>query len=125
MGDEEKPVVTEEEEKSPGSKKYERKLIQQAHFLPGDFKSFVVDSTRAFDNIVKTFRQDVQDFRIIAVDTETALTASEGSRKAIDLLQVGTLNGHVFLFRLVLSKTSKKACFIVYIIKILHVSGWV
>ena len=97
MSDEEKPVAAGNQTE----KKFERKLNQQALFLPEDFKSFVVDSTKAFDHIVRTFRQDVQDFRIIAVDTETALHSPEGSQKIIDLLQIGTLNGHVFLFRLV------------------------
>jgi len=102
-------VKSEAESEVPkrNEKRVERKLTQHNLFLPDNFKSFIVDSTKAFDHIVKVFRQDVQDFRILAVDTETARTTSPGTTNCINLLQIGTLNGRAFLFRLDMIKTSE------------------
>ncbi|XP_075255817.1 exonuclease 3'-5' domain-containing protein 2-like [Convolutriloba macropyga] len=87
-----------------------KQLAQHAVFLPDHFKTFVVDSTKAFDSIVKTFRRDIQDFRMISVDSETtlnSLAAGTNANGCIDLLQIGTFNGRAFLFRLSMMKSSE------------------
>ena len=81
----------------------EKKLHLHKIFLPDSFKTYVVDSTKAFDNIVKLFRRDIQDFKILSVDSESthvSLASSTNSTRSIDLLQIGTLGGRAFLFRL-------------------------
>ncbi|XP_063728066.1 uncharacterized protein LOC134855462 [Symsagittifera roscoffensis] len=88
----------------------EKKLHLHKIFLPDSFKTYVVDSTKAFDNIVKLFRRDIQDFKILSVDSESthvSLASSTNSTRSIDLLQIGTLGGRAFLFRLALLKTSE------------------
>jgi len=96
---------------APRQARWERKLQQHKVFLPNDFKTFVVDSTKAFDSIVKTFRRDIQDFRIISVDTVTGVTTNGKSgvngSGCIDILQIGTFNGRAFLFRLPMMNSSE------------------
>ncbi len=78
----------------------ERKLTLHKVFLEDSFNTYIVDSTQAFDNIVKMFRKDIQEFRILSVDSETTMAQFlSGGPKTIDLLSIGTLNGRVYLFR--------------------------